>query len=502
MINITNFFKSLGSDKEKRKKLLLIGGVALAAAVCIVLVLVIQNPGPGGVGAAPASAGGSQTGAQSKDNHVLASALSTGAYKGTVLAETPDAGADYAKETLFIGDSNTAGMINYSSVTNVSMNNGIGIVSMGISNVTSLKCVKFSGMPAVAVPEAVKIMQPRRIVITYGTNDFYMTPEKFHQTYSDALDAITKAYPYSDIIIGSVFPITANCSYYTVSMPIIEKFNVELVKLAQEKNMSFLNWSEALKDPVTGYSKPAYMSPDGLHLNEKGMEVIAEYFRTHALTSEDKRPKPLNPIPAREATPAGLLSSGPSAPAKTPETTEPETTQSLVSVIFSAGTGGTLSTGGASYAVQVAPGTTVGPVTAIPQTGYTFKGWTGAASSGSASISFTVPASAASGTGYSLTAVFEKTAATGGDSSGGGTTNPPSGGGTTNPPSGGGTTNPPGGGGTTNPPGSSGTTNPPGGSGTTNPPGGSGTTNPPSGGGTTNPPGGSDTAGSSGDSTP
>ena len=307
---------------SKQARLLLVGGTAIVALLCVAVVIGLQTPALPGADPSVTPAE-SQVDPEYADNDIFATALSSGEYAETVLGETADAGANYVKETLFIGDSNTAGMINNTSTTNVSMNNGIGIVSMGISHVTSLNCVKFQGMAAVPVPEAVKILQPRRIVITYGTNDYYMAPEKFAATYKDALEAIEKAYPYSDIIIGSIFPITSNCSYYTVSMPTIEKFNLELVKLAREKELRFLNWSEALKDPVTGYCKPEYMAGDGVHLSRKGLEEIFGYFRTHKLDSEDKRPKPLNPIPVREPNPPGLLGVGLDTP-KEPDTPAPD----------------------------------------------------------------------------------------------------------------------------------------------------------------------------------
>jgi len=395
-------------EKLKQPKLLAaIGGVIVAVAICVVLVNASQNPAGDDVSITDWShLGDMQPEDHNEDNDILAAQLATGEYAETVLERTADAGASYAKETLFIGDSNTAGMLLHSNITNVTMDNGIGIVSMGISHVTTLRCVKFRGMEAVTVPDAVKLMQPRRIVITYGTNDYYMTPEKFIENYDKALDAITDAYPYADIIIGSIFPITSNSSYYTVSMPTIERFNLELVKLAQEKGVRFLNWSESMKDPSTGFSKPEYMSGDGVHLSRSGMEQISSYFRTHSLSSEDRRPKPLFPVPAREPTPAGLLGQGPRTLV---EAADPEENQGVVSVTFSAGAGGSLTSGGASgqsITLQVAPGATAGPVTARPNAGYVFVGWSGAASSSSSSISFTVPADATPGQSFALTAVF------------------------------------------------------------------------------------------------
>jgi len=393
--NIKKFF-----ENKKHRKILTIGGPIIAAAVCVVLVFVLQSPSASGV-EAPDIVDlevGAEDESPQNDNDLFANALASGEFDDTVLGLTADAGVSYVKDTVFIGDSNTAGMIQSTNVTNVSLTNGIGVVSMGISHVTSLKCAKFSGMSAVTVPEAVKIMQPRRIVINFGTNDYYMKPEKFAETYSKAIDAIKEAYPYSDIIIGSIFPITYNCSYLTVSMPTIEKFNFELVKLAKEKDLHFLNWSEALKDPVDGFCRPEYMAGDGVHLSKKGMEKIFEYFRTHKLDSEDKRPKPLKPVPAREPNPFGLLGVGLST-----ESDEPEPLiENLVTVSVYAGVGGSV-TGGGTF--TVAPGSTVGPFTAQASPGYVFIGWEGVG--GGATISYTVPTDAAPGSSFAIVAIFE-----------------------------------------------------------------------------------------------
>jgi hypothetical protein len=383
---------------NNKVKLLWIGAAALAAVICLVPLNSKQQPAPEDAAddIVIVSSDVPLADAGNADNEIFVSALVAGEYTGTILEETSDAGLGYVRDTLFIGDSNTAGMLIHSSTTNVTMDNGIGIVSMGISHVETLRCVKFQGMEAVPVPEAVKIMQPRRIVITYGTNDYYLSPEDFAGKYKKALKAIQEAYPYTDIIIGSIFPVTKNCSYYTVTMPIIDKFNLELVKLARETGVRFLNWSEVLIDPITGYANSEYMSGDGVHLSKKGMEQIMAYFRTHSLDSEDKRPKPLKPIPVREPTPPGLLGSGPRTPV--PDLV-PMEEQILVTVTFIAAEGG-LVNGAASFSMQLCPGDTAGPVSAEPLPGYVFTGWS------SGSDTFTVPLDALHGQSFVITALF------------------------------------------------------------------------------------------------
>ena len=67
---------------------------------------------------------------------------------GTVLPATEDAGRSYMDETLFIGDSNTVRYTMYADETGTafaSVDNSIGVVSMGAGAITTLKCEKFKG---------------------------------------------------------------------------------------------------------------------------------------------------------------------------------------------------------------------------------------------------------------------------------------------------------------------------------------------------------------------
>ena len=67
---------------------------------------------------------------------------------GTVLPATEDAGRSYLDETLFIGDSNTVRYTMYADETGTafaSVDNSIGVVSMGAGAITTLNCENFMG---------------------------------------------------------------------------------------------------------------------------------------------------------------------------------------------------------------------------------------------------------------------------------------------------------------------------------------------------------------------
>lgn len=221
--------------------------------------------------------------------------------KDTITAQSEDAGEEYIDDTLFIGDSNTVRMMNYGFT---SLNNTLAVTGMGIQSVSSLKCIEFEGYSSpVTIIEAVKIMQPRRIIITYGTNNAGgMDVDTFIKKYKEVLKDIHKAYSYADIIINSVPPFHKVNQYPSLSMTMVDKYNVALAEMAEELGYKYLDSQSVLKDPATGFAKDDCTVNDGIHITKVGFEEMFYYFRTHSYITEDKRPKPLKPIPKQKGT--------------------------------------------------------------------------------------------------------------------------------------------------------------------------------------------------------
>ena len=238
-------------------------------------------------------------------------ALDTDQLGNTILAETDDAGQEYLDETLFIGDSNTVRTMAYGFTP---WDNVVAAVSMGVEHIQSLKMTYFKGYKnPVTVIDAVKIIQPKRIIITYGTNDLFWDTDEFIKVYKKALAAIHEAYPYADIIVNAVPPLDKQRENTRLTMQRVDEFNKAIAEMAKEEGYKFLNSSEALKDEKTGFAKTDYTIGDGVHLSKKGMEAYVNYIKTHAYITEDTRPKPLNKVPAREETPTGIISQDPIA---------------------------------------------------------------------------------------------------------------------------------------------------------------------------------------------
>ena len=73
-------------------------------------------------------------------------------------------------ETLFLGDSNTARM--YRMFDYCSYDNAIGSVGMTAKSLATFACVQVSTSSGyITMPQAVAKLQPRRVILTFGTND-------------------------------------------------------------------------------------------------------------------------------------------------------------------------------------------------------------------------------------------------------------------------------------------------------------------------------------------
>lgn len=213
-----------------------------------------------------------------------------------LLTETADAGTDYLNDTLFLGDSNTVRLYNNGliSLQQFCAKEGIGTqVALSEGIVTFKKDSNHY-----TIPQAVAMMKPRRVVMTFGTNDTGMEVPDFIAHYTALIQAIQQSYPYTDIIVNTVPPVPADHSNYPhMNQAKIDDFNMALLDLCEQLGVRFLNSAEALKGS-DGYGIADYYTSGDIHLKSAGLKAVLNYIRTHALQTEDRRPD-TNNIPTR-----------------------------------------------------------------------------------------------------------------------------------------------------------------------------------------------------------
>lgn len=311
-----------------------------------------------------------------------------------LLTETADAGTDYLNDTLFLGDSNTVRLYNNGliSLQQFCAKEGIGTqVALSEGIVTFKKDSNHY-----TIPQAVAMMKPRRVVMTFGTNDTGMEVSDFIAHYTALIQAIQQSYPYTDIIVNTVPPVPADHSNYPhMDQARIDDFNMALLALCEQLGVRFLNSAEALKGS-DGYGIADYYTSGDIHLKSAGLKAVLNYLRTHALQTEDRRPD-TNNIPTRTMEYVSNPSSAVAAPSSEAVSSSESQAESASSSESSSSEstsegkkfearyrvdkngGGTLSvgndTGNSSVTYTVTDPAKSITVTAVPAEGHVFVKW-------------------------------------------------------------------------------------------------------------------------------
>lgn len=289
-----------GKTKSQKKKALdMRSKMYLVLALCSVMLLVsvgislvlIGGIDLGGADAQSVSTVDSASMVVESGYNKEENTIDTQAYTSTILEQSADAGDSYVDETLFLGDSNTARMYLFDYC---SYDNAIGSVGMTAKSLVTFACVQVSTSSGyITMPQAVAKLQPRRVILTFGTNDLnpgYKAAD-FVKNYRTGIEAIVTAYPSVDIIVNAIPPIGQQHSNQSLTQTQVDEYNKALVEMCQEKDWKFLNSAEVLKDSVTGYAKSGYVeTSDGIHLTRTAMDALFNYIRTHSYITEDDRP--------------------------------------------------------------------------------------------------------------------------------------------------------------------------------------------------------------------
>lgn len=314
-----------------------------------------------------------------------------------LLTETADAGADYLNDTLFLGDSNTVRLYNNGliSLQQFCAKEGIGTQAALNEGIVTFK----KDSNHYTIPQAVAMMKPRRVVMTFGTNDTGMEVSDFIAHYTALVQAVQQSYPYTDIIVNTVPPVPVDHSNYPhMDQSKIDDFNMALLNMCEQLGVRFLNSAEALKGS-DGYGIADYYTSGDIHLKSVGLKAVLNYIRTHACQTDDRRPD-TNNIPTRTmeyvSNPSSAVAAPSSEAASSSESlsesaSSSESSSSSESTSSSEGKkfeahyhvdkngGGTLSVGGdtgnnsVTYTVTD-PSKSI-TVTAVPADGYVFVKW-------------------------------------------------------------------------------------------------------------------------------
>ena len=350
---------------------------ALAALLTVGITLTLLKRGKPETPGAPAGSVPTDTTGDGESTD-LANHYQIDNTSSALLTETADAGTEYLDSTLFLGDSNTVRLYNNGliSLQQFCAKEGIGTQVALNEGIVTFK----NDTTHYTIAQAVAKMKPRRVVMTFGTNDTGMEVADFISNYTALVQAIQEVYP--------VPPIPENHSNYPhMDQAKIDDFNMALLNMCEQLGVRFLNTAEVLKGE-NGYGQPDYYTDGDIHLKSAGLKAALNYLCTHAYQTEDRRPD-TNNIPTRTLE----YVSNPSSAVQAPSSEEPASSSESESVSSSETAsvkfearyqveksgGGTLSCGNESGKTSLTYGITDASqsltVTATPAEGHVFVKW-------------------------------------------------------------------------------------------------------------------------------
>ena len=141
----------------------------------------------------------------------------------------------------------------------------------------------YSGDTIVGVTKRVSMLKhisPEKIFIMIGINGLTnMNGNICLETYSILLDSIKEILPMAKVYVQSVLPVSERKAKKLVcNNDTIKKFNKELKKLSEEKQMTYVDLFSVFAE---NNQMKANLSTDGLHINSKGYEAWTNAIADH-----------------------------------------------------------------------------------------------------------------------------------------------------------------------------------------------------------------------------
>lgn len=189
----------------------------------------------------------------------------------------------YFDDALFIGDSRTVGLSEYSDLKNASYCADVGL---SVYTVFDKKIGKI-GKKKVTLEQMLKSGKFTKIYIMLGINELGTgTPKTFAKKYGEVIQKIRKYQPDAYIIIQEIMNVGQKLSSQDkiFNNKNIGNRNKELKKLADNKKIFYLEINEAVTDKK-GYI-PSEYSADGIHLKAKYYELWNDYLLSHGIVEK------------------------------------------------------------------------------------------------------------------------------------------------------------------------------------------------------------------------
>ena len=190
---------------------------------------------------------------------------------------------NYFDDALFVGDSLTEDLKKYSGLDNASY-----FYHVGLNIYQLFETPKTSAITGLTFDRTLRAHQYKKIYVMLGINEMGTGDTAyFVRHYSSALKKIRALQPDAILYIESILPVTAEKSETdsTFSNPNIRERDAGLQKLANGKNIFYLDVASALEDESGNL--PQEYSGDDVHLKAKYYPLWTKFLLKNAVPYEN-----------------------------------------------------------------------------------------------------------------------------------------------------------------------------------------------------------------------
>ncbi|MGN1087053.1 MAG: GDSL-type esterase/lipase family protein, partial [Porcipelethomonas sp.] len=190
----------------------------------------------------------------------------------------------YFGKCVFVGDSISVGLADFQLVP---VKNVFAELGMNIEKINT-ETMKTAYGDVTAI-EALKEAKPENVYIMLGSNGIaWLSTADMIEYYSQFVDEIKNSLPDTKIYILSIPPVTAEretAEEEPILNSDIDKYNSELLKMADEKKIYYVDINTALKGNDGKF--PADMAEkDGMHFVKTTYTVMLDYILSHTAGAE------------------------------------------------------------------------------------------------------------------------------------------------------------------------------------------------------------------------
>lgn len=189
---------------------------------------------------------------------------------------------DYFSDALFIGDSRTVGLHEYSGIEQATFYASTGLT---VHKVFDAKIVPVEGSKnKITVEEALNTRQFGKIYFMIGINEMGMgTVDSFMEKYTEVVTHIQELQPQAIIFVQAIMRVTTERSEqgdYIHNAGIDER-NERIAALADNQRIFFLDVNAEISDLSGGMCKEYTF--DGVHLKAEYVALWTEFLKKHGV---------------------------------------------------------------------------------------------------------------------------------------------------------------------------------------------------------------------------